>query len=306
MKRKKKGDNLKGYDVYTAYVPHGVSNKYRPISKDSAEYSKVTEMKESLGIGDKEFIILFNNRNIRRKQPGDVIVAYREFVKELPEADRDKCVLLMHTPKVDPNGTDLPAVIEAVCPDYNVVFTEKVFSTEELNLVYNLSDVTINMASNEGFGLSTCESIRSGTPVVLNVTGGLQDQCRFTINGKPLTAKDYIKLGSLHDRVNLPTNLSWGSWVKPLWPTNLSLQGSPPTPYIYDDRCTSADASKALRQWYDMDKDRRIECGLEGSKFIESKESGMSSEQMGAGFIKAINSTFKNWEKRNLVTLWKI
>ena len=41
-----------------------------------------------------------------------------------------------------------------VCPDYDVKFTNKSFSTEELNLVYNVVDVTINMASNEGFGLT--------------------------------------------------------------------------------------------------------------------------------------------------------
>jgi hypothetical protein len=27
-----------------------------------------------------------------------------------------------------------------------------------------------------------------------------------------------------------------GSWVKPVFPSNRSLQGSPATPYIFDDR----------------------------------------------------------------------
>ena len=37
----------------------------------------------------------------------------------------------------------------------------------------------MNMASNEGFGLGTCESLMAGTPIIVNVTGGLQDQCGF-------------------------------------------------------------------------------------------------------------------------------
>ena len=41
--------------------------------------------------------------------------------------------------------------------------------------LYNIADVTINMASNEGFGLGTCESLMCGTPISVNVTGGLQD-----------------------------------------------------------------------------------------------------------------------------------
>ena len=38
--------------------------------------------------------------------------------------------------------------------------------------MYNLADVTMNMASNEGFGLGTCESLMCGTPISVTVTGG--------------------------------------------------------------------------------------------------------------------------------------
>ena len=29
----------------------------------------------------------------------------------------------MHTQPVDENGTDLPAVVKALCPDYDVIFS---------------------------------------------------------------------------------------------------------------------------------------------------------------------------------------
>jgi glycosyltransferase involved in cell wall biosynthesis len=306
MTRKQKSNNLKERTVYTAYVPHGVSEKFRPITIESDEYSKVIDMKVKLGIGDKRFILLYNNRNIRRKNPGDVILAYKEFCDGLPDNQSAECVLLMHTSEVDMNGTDLPEVVKNICPDYDVVFTKTQFSTDDLNVLYNLADVTINMASNEGFGLATCESIKAGTPIIVNVTGGLQDQCGFTKNGKFLTAEDYIELGSLHDVKKLPHNLSWGSWVNPIWPTNRSLQGSPMTPYIFDDRCSYEDAAKAIRQWYDTPLERRLECGLEGSEFANSEQSGMSARYMGERFVDVMDYVFDNWKVKEDIVIWKI
>jgi glycosyltransferase involved in cell wall biosynthesis len=291
-------------DWQIQYVPHGVSSTFKPIQSD--EYSKVEEMKSKLGLDGKEFVLFYNNRNIRRKNPGDVIMAYKTFCDTLTKEESDKVSLLMHTNPVDQNGTDLYEVINNVCPDYDVLFTGKQFSTDELNLIYNVVDVTINMASNEGFGLTTCESVNAGTPIIVNVTGGMQDQCGFTIDGKYITTEQYVELGSLHNVKELPQNLSWGSWVNPIWPTNRSLQGSPATPYIFDDRCSFEDAAKAIRQWYDTLPDRRVECGLEGSEWMKGNESNMSAPNMGKRFIECIDNCFKNWKPKNELVLWKI
>lgn len=293
-------------DWQIKYVPHGVSEKFHPIQSDSDDYGKISEMKSKLGIGDKKFVLLYNNRNIRRKNPGDVVLAYKQFCDGLTKEEASQCVLLMHTTKVDPNGTDLPEVIKNICPDYDVAFTNSQFSTEDLNVLYNVADVTINMASNEGFGLATAESIKAGTPIIVNVTGGLQDQCGFTKDGKLISADDYVEIGSLHNKMELPMNLSWGSWVNPIWPTNRSLQGSPMTPYIFDDRCSYEDAAKAIRQWYDTSDDRRVECGLEGSEFANSEGSGMSARYMGERFVESMEGAFENFKPRNEVNLWKI
>lgn len=293
-------------DWQIQYVPHGVSKSFKPILKGVDGYEKVEDMKVNLGIDKKEFVLFFNNRNIRRKNPGDIVLAYKTFCDGLTKEEADKCCLLMHTQPTDDNGTDLVEVIKNVCPDYDVLFTNKQFSTEELNLVYNAVDVTINMASNEGFGLTTCESVNAGTPIIVNVTGGLQDQCNFTIDGKYITSEQYVELGSLHDRKKLPQNLSWGSWVNPIWPTNRSLQGSPMTPYIFDDRCSYEDAAKAIRQWYDTLPERRVECGLEGSEWMKGSESNMSAPNMGKRFIECMDACFKNWKPKNELVLWKI
>ena len=52
--------------------------------------------KKVLGDKDYKFVLFWMNRNIRRKQPSDVIWAYKKFVDGLPEKDRKDCCLLMH------------------------------------------------------------------------------------------------------------------------------------------------------------------------------------------------------------------
>ena len=294
-------------DWQMKYVPHGVSEKFKPIFNTLDGKEKIQKMRQKLGIPTyKDFILLWNNRNIRRKSPGDVILAYKDFCDTLTKDEAKNCLLLLHTQPVDDNGTNLVEVIENVCPDYDIQFTNNQFSTKELNTLYNLADVNLNIASNEGFGLASCESVNAGTPIIVNVTGGLQDQCNFTIDGKYITEEQYIELGSLHNKKDLPQNLSWGSWVNPVWPSNRSLQGSPPTPYIFDDRCSYEDVAKAIRQWYDTSPDRRIECGLEGSEWMKSKEAGMSAKNMGERYIDAIDGVFKNWKPKTELVLWKV
>ena len=60
---------------------------------------------------------------------------------------------------IDPNGTNLKAVKDMVCPNYNVKFSEKHLTEMQMMFMYNLSDVTINIASNEIKNLNVVEII---------------------------------------------------------------------------------------------------------------------------------------------------
>ena len=78
----------------------------------------------NLNLNEKyKFKILYVNRNIRRKSPGDVMMAYKHFMDGLTLEQRKECVMVWHTAPVDENGTDLRAVHQAMCPDYNIIFT---------------------------------------------------------------------------------------------------------------------------------------------------------------------------------------
>ena len=297
-------------DWDNTYIPHGINEEnYYPINElDVKEWGDLLNFKRNMTEGKNyDFIVFWNNRNIRRKLPGDVILSFKTFCDMLPKEKSDKCVLIMHTQPVDQNGTDLPVVVKNVCPDYDVIFSHKKLEDKELCYLYNIADVTINMASNEGFGLGTCESLICGTPISVNVTGGMQDQCGFEYKGKFLTVDDYSWVHSLHEAKKWKDNkdLTWGEWVKPVWPSNRSLQGSIPTPYIFDDRPKFEDFADALKEWYDMGSEKRKECGRLGHKFVMSDEAMMSAKAMCQNFIDHMDTAFEKWMPRKRYTIFK-
>jgi len=299
------------------YLPHGVNKAFYPISVFEDEYKKVEAMKRNVTDDEVEFVLFYNNRNIRRKMTSDVILAYKEFCDRLSPEETKKVCLLMHTQPVDENGTDLPEVVRINCPDYKVYFSDRKLEPDELNHLYNVADVTINIASNEGFGLGTCESLMAGTPIIVNVTGGLQDQCGFRLrkynsdnsgfSEELLTAEDYSEIKTLHDWRKWEHNddLTWGDWVKPVWPKTRALQGSPPTPYIFDDRADWVEVSDRIYDWYEMGKEKREICGSKGREFVMSEEIGMSGEQMSKNFIRDMDKAFEMWKPRKRYSIFR-
>jgi glycosyltransferase involved in cell wall biosynthesis len=280
-------------DWQISYVPHGINSTiFTPLKTVD------DNIKKSI-YGDKEydFILFYNNRNIKRKQPSDVILSYKMFCDQLPKEKSKKCLLLMHTNPVDENGTDLPAVINELCVDYDVKFTNRQFDQETLNQVYNIVDCTINIANNEGFGLTTAESLMSGTPIIVNVTGGLQDQCGFNY-----TAENYINFKSLHDKRSHGSTLH-GEWVVPVWSSSNNLNGSVFTPYIFDDRVNNYVVADAIMKMYELGRKKRKKVGLKGREFMIKN---LSHKIMCEKLIEGIETTFKNWKHKQKYNLYKI
>ena len=108
-----------------------------------------------------------------------------------------------------------------------------------------------------------------GTPIIVNVTGGLQDQGGFRLKDKFITYQDYKDIHSLHDWRKWQDNedLTHGEWVKPVWPKTRTLAGSPPTPYIFDDRADWVEVADKIQDWKNMSKEEREECGVKGPEF---------------------------------------
>jgi glycosyltransferase involved in cell wall biosynthesis len=281
-------------DWQISYVPHGINeNIFKPL-----EDKELVDVKKEL-FGDKEydFVLFYNNRNIRRKQPADVIESFKLFCDKLTKEQSEKCVLLMHTTPIDNNGTDLYAVKDKICPDYDVVFSTKKIESDVLNKLYNVTDCTINIANNEGFGLGTAESIMAGTPIIVNVTGGLQDQCGFNY-----TADNYIDVKTLHDK-QVHKDSPHGVWVKPVWPSAININGSPLTPYIYDDRVNNNEVADAINEMYLLGREQRKHNGQVGREWAIKN---LSSKVMCDAMSEGIQKTIKNFTPRERFNLYKV
>ena len=278
-------NSVKSDEIVTGFVPHGLNHKiYYPVDKSSSAYQAMHKRWKT--DNEVDFIVFWNNRNIRRKQPGDVIIAFEHFRKQLPADQQSRVALVMHTQPVDDNGTDLIAVHKALAPDAKILFSIEKMSSQDLNLMYNVADVVVNIGSNEGWGLSSTEAILAGTPIVNNVTGGLQDQCGFEDeNG------EWLRFDGEFATNHTGRYRKHGSWAKPVFPSNRSLQGSPLTPYIFDDRAQFEEVSDAFRYWYDMSELERVTRGLAGRQW--AMENGLTSEQMGKKMIEMFNYLFE-------------
>ena len=274
----------------TCYVPHGINHN---IFKKLEPSPELGLFKSHLFKGEEvEFSILYNNRNIRRKMTSDIILAFKLFTSKLTPEQTKKARLVMHTQPVDENGTNLLAVIDTLCPELvdNIIFTEARYSPEDMCKLYNSCDVTINIGSNEGWGLSSTESMMSGTPIINNVTGGLQDQCRFEDeNG------EWIKLTPEFATNHTGKYKKHGKWVKPVYPAAINLQGSIPTPYIFDDRADIRDVARAMMAWYEIPAEERAECGLAGREWAMSQEAGFTAENMCSNYANACTAVLDSY-----------
>jgi len=289
-------------DWQVSYVPHGINDDtFKPVEVPEDFRKQVTDGK------DYKFVLFWMNRNIKRKQPSDVIWAFKKFRDKLPKEDQDKVCLIMHTAPKDQNGTDLFAVAEKIAPECDIKFSTERVNQEQLNYIYNIVDCTINIAGNEGFGLTTAESIMAGTPVIVNVTGGLQDQCGFKKKStkKYLTSEEYKQIGSLHNYREWEDKLTHGEWVKPVWPRVQTMVGSIPTPYIIDDKVDVEEVADAIKFWYDKTPEQRTKAGLKGRKeFIG--EIGLNSKNMCKTLVDGIETTFKNWKPKKKSNVYKL
>jgi hypothetical protein len=287
------------------YVPHGIDDRvFFPIRENHDKFTEFVEFKKNLFNGeDKEFVVFFNSRNIHRKHAGDTILAYKFFCDMIGEEKAKKCALVMHTQPVDQHGTDLRAVKDALTdPEVNhIYFSQDKLNPAQMNLLYNVADLTVLLTSNEGWGLSLTESVMAGTMIAANVTGGMQDQMRF-VNEKG----EWIDFDADFPSNHRGTYKECGEWGLPIFPTNISLAGSVPTPYIFDDRCSPEDAAKAMLEAYSLSKEERDRRGEAGREWMRSEEAQMSASRMAENIIGIMNRGFKEFKPRKRFDVIKV
>ncbi|MHB8407875.1 MAG: glycosyltransferase family protein [Acidiferrobacterales bacterium] len=271
------------------YIPHALpADLFKPLPETEILKFKHDHFGPHK---DKKFILFWNNRNARRKQTGDVIGSFAKFAKVV---GKENVSLMMHTSVHDPEGQDITAVSKMYDVEDALIISEARVAPEELNRFYNTIDCTINIASNEGFGLGTLESLFAGTPIVVHMTGGLQFQIGPWWEGlKDFTSQD--KLTELAKRKLVKGNgepsIRAACFGEPVFPAARSCTGSQQIPYIYDDRVNQHEVAEALLKMYKMGRPARKELGLKG------REWAIKTFDMG-DMIKSWDTVFQDQIKK--------
>ena len=291
------------------YVPHGINEKFFfPIKPEHPEYLALQEYKKALYGGKQyDFNLLYNAGNIRRKSLPDLMLAWKIFIDQLSVEDAKKCVFTMHTQPMDENGTDIPAVKDMLFgrnPQYNIAISSGKNPSNVMNLLYNTADAVALVSSNEGWGLSLTEGMICGKPIIATVTGGMQDQMRFEDeNG------EWIKFTEEFGSNHRGKYKGHGDWAFPVFPSNRSLVGSVPTPYIFDDRAEPHDIAEQIMKVYKLKMERpdlyETIC-QHAHEWVHSDESMMTAANMCKNAIEAIDTTFSKWQPRYAFELMKV
>ena len=286
------GDEGKG--KIFKYVPHGLNSKIFELLED--DNLELLDFKEKVQLEkDNEFHLLFNSRNIRRKQVSNIIMAFKLFTDQLKPEDAKKCRLTLKTEGIFEHGTDLSAVIEYMCPPETcrVGILDHKLSTEEMNLLYNSADGVVQLSNAEGWGLSLTEAMLTGTPFIATVTGGMQDQMRFEDE-----KGNWIEFNDEFPSNHHGKYKKHGEWALPVYTKASTLVGSPATPYIYDDHHDIEDAVDQIMNLYKMGDEKRKEIGQKGYDWAHSDEAGFTSEHMSKRFVDAVEELFSTWQPR--------
>ena len=261
-------------EVERHYIPHAVDTEvFKKMSHIDVANSKI----QSLGSESKDkFVFMWNNRNARRKQSGSLIFWFKDF---LDKVGHDNACLIMHTDPKDPNGQDLVAIIDSLGLDNGQVFLSvQKYPSTELAMIYNIADCTINISDAEGFGLATLESLACQTPIIVTMTGGLQEQ---VTNGE-----EWFGIG--------------------LEPASKAIIGSQDIPWIYEDRLSGEDVVNAMLKIYNMTKEEREHMGERGLQHVLMNFNFKNFQNKWVETIDGICEKYGCWENRKHYQSWKL
>lgn len=260
--------------VKTYHVPHAVDTSiYKKISDNDVARFRQQHLGEQY---DGKTIFFWNNRNTKRKQAASLVWWFKEF---LDEVGHDKACLIMHTNPKEPTGPDLEYVTNAAGLDNGqVLLSPAKYEPERMAMLYNMADCTINISDAEGFGLSTLESLACETPIIVTMTGGLQEQVT--------DGEEFYGIG--------------------IEPSTKTIIGSQKVPFIFEDRISKEDFLSSIRTMYELSNSEREELGSAGRSHVLNKFSFDSYKSKWNEILTEVNQTNGSWESRKGYDSWNL
>ena len=264
-------------DVESHYLPHAVNEEYFHPSRNNEEKKQVEELRNNVTRGKPSKKVFFwNNRNARRKQSGTLIWWFKEW---LDKVGHDKAMLLMHTDAKDPHGQDLPHIINKLgLSDGQVLLSTTKVDPNQLANLYRVADYTINISDAEGFGLATLESMSCGTPIIVNMTGGLQEQVT--------DGKNWFGFG--------------------IEPCSKTVIGSLQVPYIYEDRISQRDFEKTMNKALKSPAKKYRQMISAGRRHVLKNYNFENFEKTWVDLMDKIIEERGSWETRTGYKRWHL
>lgn len=248
------------------YIPHGVpKGDYKILDLPGKAYKL-----KHLGAGSANtFVMFYNSRNALRKRTNNAIMAFKHFLDNNPGVDAK---FVLHCSPFDPEGSNLITLVEHLGIKEKIAFNINKIPNEIMCEFYNMADCTIQLSSEEGFGLAILESLMCGTPVICSRTGGMQDQA-----------------------IDSETGEEFGFCIKPV---ARSLIGSQATPWVYSDHVSIEDAADAIQKIYDEFKNGNHKRKYAGERARASMLRRFDLETVCKQWEEAIVETIEKFKEK--------
>lgn len=261
-------------DIVRTVAPE-ISELYIPLTVDTNIYKPLPESEWSQIKPKGKFMLFWNNRNARRKMSGSILWWYKEF---LDRVGHDKAFFIMHTDPKDIHGQDLEAIAREIgLTRENFGISTIKIPMQELAKFYNAADCIVNISDAEGVGMGTIESMACETPIIVNMTGGLQEQ---VTDGE-------------------------GNWFGiGIQPASKAVIGSQEVPYIYEDRVSKEDFVEALVKMFNMSAEERKEMGKKGREYVLKKYDLSKFAKQWEETMDAFIEKHGAWANRKNYTRW--
>ena len=188
---------MEEYGIENAqYIPLGLSNDYYPELEKRDELRD--ELRKQLGVNDDTFVVTMvaaNKGYPSRKSYPEAIAGFAKFHEKHPNS-----MLYLHTDIEAGDGLELLDICTACGLDHTAVKWTNQDSYllgmdgEFMRQLYQASDVLLNPAKSEGFGLPIVEAQACDTPVITNHHSAMPEVTRLGWCLKPLQ-QEYNPLG---------------------------------------------------------------------------------------------------------------
>lgn len=163
----KKGIN-RNIPLYILYHPLPLDDFY-PLYNRYHDKNIKQQLRKKWNIPSQNFTILNINKNQKRKRLDLTFDVFNRFWNKHPDSTLVLKTNIYSAGSVLDDGCNIVKFIEQKYPNMcgNIVIIDDKLSNNQLNEIYNLADVFLTTTMGEGWGLTPCEALLAGSPVLV-------------------------------------------------------------------------------------------------------------------------------------------